>query len=107
MSGGFPSLDAMIGIWQAASILLLSVTMAQAADASKPWVWHPPITTPAVFTSALGMLDAERDEYASNLASLAANQLVAATATTQALEGTRRMLALALHLSHTTGARWW
>lgn len=53
----------------------------------------------SVFTHDLGMLDSEREEYATNLAGLAVNQIVATKATPAALADGRRMIALALHLS--------
>ena len=53
----------------------------------------------SVFTHDLGMLDSEREEYATNLAGLAVNQIVTAKATPAALADGRRMIALALHLS--------
>ena len=52
-----------------------------------------------MFTPDLGMLDSEREEYATNLASHAANDVVASKASSQSLEDARRMLALAFHLS--------
>ena len=45
------------------------------------------------------MLDSEREEYATNLASYAANQVAAAKASPKSLENARRFLGLALHLS--------
>lgn len=45
------------------------------------------------------MLGSEREEYATNLAICAANQVVAAKAAPSSLAEARRMLALALHLS--------
>ena len=52
-----------------------------------------------MFTSELGMLDSERDEYATSLATNAANDVVATKASPQSLADARRMLALAFHLS--------
>lgn len=89
----------MMAIWQAVTVFFLSVAMVYAADSPKPFVWNPPKTTPSVFTAALGMLDAERDEYATNLATLAAKQVCAANASSPSLADARRLLALALHLS--------
>ena len=45
------------------------------------------------------MLGSEREEYATNLASIAINQVVIAKASPESLAEARRMLALALHLS--------
>lgn len=70
-----------------------------AADPPKPFAWELLKVTQSMFTSDLGMLDSERDEYATSLASQAANEVVAAKASAPSLAGARRMLALALHLS--------
>ena len=71
----------------------------QAAEPPRTFVWEPLKIVHSVFTPDLGMLDAERQEYATNLASLAARQVVAAKASPQSLADARRMLALALQLS--------
>ncbi len=89
----------MKGIWQAATLLSLGLAMAHAAEETKKFVWHAPKITQSVFTPELGMLDAEREEYATNLANHAASQVIAAKAAPASLEEARRMLALALHLS--------
>jgi hypothetical protein len=87
------------GIWQAATIFSLSVGGLQAEDAVKPFKWDPPKVGASSFTQDLGMLDSEREEYATNLATHAVNQVVAAKAAPDVLADSRRMLALALHLS--------
>lgn len=53
----------------------------------------------SLFSKDIGMLDSERDEYATNLSILAANQIATQKASPQALADARRILALALHLS--------
>ena len=73
--------------------------MIHAADQAKAFAWEPLKVTQSMFTPDLGMLDSERDEYATNLASHAANDVVTAKASSQALADARRMLALAFHLS--------
>jgi hypothetical protein len=88
-----------MGIWQAVTIFFLSVACLHAAEAPKSFAWDPPVVMRSMFTPDLGMLDSEREEYATNLASLAANQVVAAKASAQSLAEARRLLALALHLS--------
>ena len=87
------------GIWQAGTIFLLSVEWLVAVEVPKPFQWEPPVVAHSLFTPELGMLDSEREEYATNLASLAANQVVAAKASPQSLAEARRLVALALHLS--------
>ena len=88
-----------MGIWQATTIFFLSAAWLHAAEAPKSFQWDPPKVARSLFTADLGMLDSEREEYATNLASQAANQVVASKASTQALADARRMLALALHLA--------
>jgi hypothetical protein len=88
-----------MGIWQATTIFFLSAAWLHAAEGPKSLQWDPLKVARSMFTADLGMLDSERDEYATNLASQAANQVVASKASTQALADARRMLALALHLA--------
>lgn len=89
----------MMAIWQAATVYFLSMMLMHAAEPPKPFAWSPPKVTQSLFTPNLGMLDTEREEYATNLAAQAATQVVAANASVQSLADARRMLALALHLS--------
>ena len=89
----------MMAIWQVATIIFLSVAWVHAAEAPKAFAWNPPKVAQSLFTPDLGMLDAEREEYATNLATHAANQVSAAKASPQSLADARRILALALHLS--------
>ncbi len=65
----------------------------------KSFPWDAPKVVTSVFTQDLGMLDSEREEYATNLATIASNHVVAAKASPAALANARRMLALALQLS--------
>lgn len=51
------------------------------------------------FSRDLGMLDPERDDYATNLTILAVNRINAAKASKASLTEGRRLLALAMHLS--------
>ena len=88
-----------MAIWQAVTVFFLSVAWMRAAEAPKSFTWEPLKVTQSMFTHDLGMLDSEREEYATNLAILAANQVVATKASPQSLADARRMLALALHLS--------
>lgn len=90
----------MKAIWQAATLLLLGMPLAQAAEKEpKEYVWHAPKVEQSIFTPELGMLDAEREEYATNLANHAANLVITTDAAPASLAEARRMLALALHLS--------
>lgn len=53
----------------------------------------------SVFKEGLGLLDRERDEYATSLASFAANYVVEHQANPASLDFARRALGLAMHLS--------
>ena len=70
-----------------------------ASEGGKGFSWDAPQVERSIFNRDLGMLDAERDEYATNLADLAANAVAAAKASPASLADARRMLALALQLS--------
>ena len=81
------------------TVLFLGVACLRAADPPKAFAWEPLKITRSIFTPDLGMLDTERQEYATNLASFAASQVVASKASSASLADARRMLALALQLS--------
>lgn len=89
----------MKGIWQAATIISLGMASAGAAEEAKAFTWEAPKVAHSMFTQDLGMLDSEREEYATNLAQHAANRVAVEKATPASLAEARRMLALALHLS--------
>ncbi len=89
----------MMRVWQA---LALGVTMGCAIGApetGKGFSWDAPQVQRSIFKRDLGMLDTEREEYATNLANLAANAVAAAKASPASLADARRMLGLALQLS--------
>ncbi len=88
-----------MGIRQAATFFFLSVAILPAAEPPKSFTWIPLKIVQSTFTPDLGMLDSEREEYATNLACHASNQVVAAKASPQSMADARRMLSLALHLS--------
>jgi hypothetical protein len=71
----------------------------RAAESPKTFKWEAPKVTKSAFTRDLGMLDSEREEYATTLAGLAVNEVVTAKASPAALADARRMIALALNLS--------
>jgi hypothetical protein len=89
----------MKGIRQAAVIISLGMASASVADEPKAFKWDAPKVAQSMFTPDLGMLDSERDEYATNLAQNAANRVAAEKASAASLAEARRMLGLALHLS--------
>ncbi len=70
------------------------------AEEPKPnFNWQPLRIQNSLFTRDLAMLDTEREEYATNLASVAVQRIVTDKASPQSLSEARRLLALALHLS--------
>ncbi len=71
----------------------------QAGENTGSFTWVAPKVEKSVFSRDLGMLDSEREEYATNLAGLAVNGMVAANSSPDSIASARRMLALALHLS--------
>ena len=70
-----------------------------AQETAKSFPWDAPKVVTSVFTQDLGMLDSEREEYATNLATIASNHLATVKASPASLADARRMLALALQLS--------
>jgi len=86
-------------VWQAGTGLVLTAMVASAEDPAKVFTWTPPKVGNGMFTNDLGMLDSERNDYSTNLATYATNHVLAAKASPASLEEARRVLALALHLS--------
>ena len=70
-----------------------------AQDKPANFAWKAPETGAGAFTDALGMLDREREEYASNLATYAINLIAREGASAASLEEGRRYLALSMHLA--------
>jgi hypothetical protein len=70
-----------------------------AQELAKDFVWEELKIGRSVFTQELGMLDAERDDYATNLAIHAAGRITASKGSAASLDSSRRVLALALQLS--------
>jgi hypothetical protein len=87
----------VIRLWQVA---LLFLTLGVSADESgKAFEWKAPTIGEGVFTDDMGMLDREREEYATNLAVYAANGVARSRASAASLEEARRLIALSLHLA--------
>lgn len=69
-------------------------------DAEEPkFAWEALEIKSSAFSRDLVMLDAERDEYATNLAAYAANVIAKEGASLASVKQARRILALSLHLS--------
>lgn len=77
---------------------LLALSPLCAAEEPK-FAWEPLEIKVSAFSRDLVMLDAERDEYATNLAAYAANAIATDGASMASMKQARRILALALHLS--------
>ncbi|BCX49443.1 hypothetical protein HAHE_33510 [Haloferula helveola] len=81
-------------------ILSLAISLpALRADEKPAFQWQPPKVGAGLFTDELGMLDREREEYATNLATYAINRVADAKASVASLAEARRLLAVSLHLS--------
>lgn len=89
----------MKGILQAATMIGFGLGSLLAADPVKALGWDPPKVVQSLFSKDLGMLDSERDEYATNLAMYAAGQIAANKGSAASVAEARRVMALALHLS--------
>ena len=89
----------MKGIWQVAIAVCAVVLAASAGAASEDFGYDPPTVVESRFDENLTMLDRERGEYATNLATHAANLLNTEGTDKATLEEARRLLALAMHLS--------
>jgi hypothetical protein len=86
-------------IWQAATALCWFPAVLWAGELNPQFKFEAPKVPQSLFTQELGMLGTEREDYATNLATFAANQVAAAKASAESLAAARRMLGLALHLS--------
>ena len=89
----------MMRLWQAAAVMAVGISPLRADEPAKKFIWEAPQVEVSAFSRDLGMLDTERDEYATNLAVLAGNGVAKEQASAASLADARRMLALALHLS--------
>jgi hypothetical protein len=63
------------------------------------FTWQPIRVDGRSFSPELAMMNAERDEYATNLSNLAVNRVTEMEASPLSLEQARKLIALALHLS--------
>ncbi len=86
--------------WQFPMLLsfLLAFSALQAEEEPK-FAWEPLDIRTSIFSQDLVMMGSERDEYATNLATYAANRVLDAGASPESLAQARRLLALAMHLS--------
>jgi hypothetical protein len=89
----------MLKLWQIPMAALFAISPLCGAEEPKKFVWEPLQIKTSVFSRDVVMLDAERDEYATNLAAYSANMIATDGASLVSLKQARRILALALHLS--------
>lgn len=87
-------------VWQVVMLLGSLATLAWSQEKSAHgFEWIPLKIQASAFSRDLGLLDAERDEYATNLADCAALAVIRTKATQESLDQARRLLSLALNLS--------
>jgi hypothetical protein len=89
----------MMRFWQVAGLAGIFATFLRAEEGGTAFAWDPPKAATLGFSRDLGMLDPEREDYATNLAILSANKVAQAKASVASLSDARRMLGLALQLS--------
>ncbi|MFT3992553.1 MAG: hypothetical protein QM680_14235 [Luteolibacter sp.] len=80
-------------VWQVVALWVCLVISAGAEE------WHPLQITKSVFSPEIGLLDSEREDYANQLATYAANVVGPDNAVPPEMEQARKALALALQLS--------
>ncbi len=79
-------------------VAIFSLLSLQAEEIAQ-FSWEPLEIKTSMFSRDLEMLDSEREEYATNLAAYAANEIARRGASIASLNQGRRALALAMHLS--------
>ncbi len=89
----------MMRIWQATVFICATAMMAQADEVPATFRWEPLKVKVSMFSNELGLLESEREDYATNLATIATNQVADANAAPAAVMAARRMIGLALQLS--------
>ena len=70
----------MMRFWQVAAFFCATALFLGAEEPQRSFSWNAPKVVASMFTADLGMLDTEREEYATNLATQASNQVTAAKA---------------------------
>jgi len=82
-------------VFQVCLVLILTIPVYAEGD----FKFKPPLVRESLLGEGVGMLDRERDEYATGLATYVGNFIAAQKASEESLEFARRALALSLHLS--------
>jgi hypothetical protein len=86
-------------VWQVMALLAVATTFLHAEEKAGSFTWAPVQGQGKMFSRDLGMMDTEREEYATNFVNFAANRVAAAKASPASLDQARRFIALAMHLS--------
>jgi len=86
-------------LWQLPIFAFFALASLRAQEEKSKFDWDPLNIRTSLFSQDLVMLGSERDEYASNLAAYAANEITENNASIAAINHARRFLALAMHLS--------
>lgn len=94
-----PSLFLKMRVWQVVACFVLMLSTLRAEEGGGAFAWKAPKVVASLYTRELGMLDSEREDYATNLAVYAANQVAASKAALASLDEAYRVIALALQLS--------
>jgi len=89
----------MMRFWQGVAVFFATISFLHAEEPGKSFLWSAPKVVTSIFTNELGLLDSERDDYATNLSVIASNHVLAAKASPASLANARRMIGLALQLS--------
>ena len=89
----------MMWLWQVAAFSAFAALAVHAQEEGGKFTWQAIQAGGRSFSPNLGMMNSEREQYATNFANLAANRVVQAKASVASLDQARRFLALALHLS--------
>jgi len=94
----FTSSNAMPKFLQIPILAVFSLSFLHAEEKPK-FTWEPLEIRSSVFSQEIVMLDSERDEYATNLAAYAANEILKSGASLASVSRGRKVLALAMQLS--------
>lgn len=89
----------MMRVWQVMALTAFAVGILPAQEEAGKFEWPLIRVEGRMFSPDLVMLDAERDQYATNFANLAANRVTAAKASPASIDQARKLVSLALHLS--------
>lgn len=94
----FQSSNAMTNFLQF-PILAVLLACSLHAEEKQKFTWEPLEIRSSIFSQEIVMLDSERDEYATNLAAYAANEISQNGASIASVTRGRKVLALAMQLS--------